>query len=151
MTYAKALSSYPSIKNQEYTAAIPNMNKIPASTSQKSQHEVDESSSDHDNFIGVKRKRNKTKLFVTGIDENVKESQILSFLKRRNVIPTYISSGVASEKILVMPLWVCPKLTRRHHGWRRARKFFKFRASRSSETAFSDIYLFIFVGTIWSI
>ena len=30
MTYAKALSSYPSIKNQEYTAAIPNMNKIPA-------------------------------------------------------------------------------------------------------------------------
>ena len=62
-----------------------------------------------------------------------------------------IASGVASEKILVMPLRVCPKLTRRHHGWRRARKFFKFRASRSSETAFSDMYLFIFVGTIWSI
>ena len=108
MTYAKALSSYPSIKNQEYTAAIPNMNKIPASTSQKSQHEVDESSSDPDDFIGVKRKRNKTtKLFVTGIDENVKESQILSFLKRRNVIPTYISifksqsRGTISSKIHV--------------------------------------------------
>ena len=108
MTYAKALSSYPSIKNQEYTAAIPNMNKIPASTSQKSQHEVDESSSDPDDFTGVKRKRNKTtKLFVTGIDENVKESQILSFLKRRNVIPTYISifksrrRGTISSKIHV--------------------------------------------------
>ena len=61
------------------------------------------------------------------------------------------SSGVASGKISVMPLGVCPKLTRRHHGWRRARKIFKFKASRSSETAFSDMYLFMFVGTIWSI
>ena len=50
----------------------------------------------------------------------------------------FIDSGVASEKILVMPLGVCGK-------------FFKFRPSRSSETAFSDMYLFIFVGTIWSI
>ena len=108
MAYAKALSSYAPIKNQEYMAAIPSMNKIPASTSQKSQHEVDESSGDPDDFIGVKRKRNKTtKLFVTGIDENVKESQILSFLKRRNVIPTYISifksrrRGTISSKIHV--------------------------------------------------
>ena len=65
---------------------------------------------------------------------------------------TTVTSGVASEKLLVMPYGMCPKLTRRHHGWRRARKFSKFRApTRSSETAFSDIYLFMFVGTIWSI
>ena len=35
-------------------------------------------------------------------------------------------SGVACEKILVMPLGVCPKLTRRHYDWRQGKKFFKF-------------------------
>ena len=81
---------------------------IPASTSQKSQYEADVLSSDPDGFIGVKRARNKTtKFFITGIDENVKESQILSFLKQRNIIPTYISifksrrRGTISSKIHV--------------------------------------------------
>ena len=35
MTYANAVSSYPSTKNQEYMDAIPKMNKIPTSTLQK--------------------------------------------------------------------------------------------------------------------
>ena len=107
MSYANAVSSYPSTKNQEYMAAIPKMNKTPISSFHKSQHE-DESSSDPDGFIGVKRKRSKTrKFFVTGIDENVKESQILSVLNQRNVFPTYISifksrrKGTISSKIHV--------------------------------------------------
>ena len=58
--------------------------------------------------IYVKRNRSKTKkFFVTGIDENVKECQILSFLNKRNIIPTYISifksrrRGTISSKIHV--------------------------------------------------
>ena len=54
MTYANAVSSYPSTRNQEYMVAIPKMNKITTSTSQKSQYEVDESSIDPDGFIRVK-------------------------------------------------------------------------------------------------
>ena len=39
-----------------------------------------------DEFIGVERKRNKTKqLFLTGIAENVKEYQIQSYLQDRDV------------------------------------------------------------------
>ena len=46
--------------------------------------------SDADGFIGVKRIRNKTKkFFLSGIDESVKEAQILSYLERRNIRPTY--------------------------------------------------------------
>ena len=42
-----------------------------------------------DGFIGVERKRNKTKqLFLTGIAENVKENQIQSYLIDRDVTPT---------------------------------------------------------------
>ena len=95
MTYANAVSSYPSTKNQEYMAAIPKMNKITTSISQKSQHEVDESSIDPDGFIRVKanevkqanfRDRNRRKCDVkpnsifseTGVD--------LGFFKRQSKI-----------------------------------------------------------------
>ena len=69
------------------------MNKIPASTSQKPQHKVDALSGDPGGLFGVERKRNRTtKFFIAEIDENVKTSQILSFLKQRNVYPKlYIS------------------------------------------------------------
>ncbi len=45
-----------------------------------------------DGFIGIQRKRGKTKkLFVTGIAESLNKSQILSYLNERNIFPTYIS------------------------------------------------------------
>lgn len=107
MTYANVVASSPSLKNCEQMT-IPKTNQIPATTPQNLQCESYELSSDPDGFIGVKRNRNKTKKFlVTGIDENVKESQILSFLKQRNITPTYISifksrrRGTISSKIHV--------------------------------------------------
>ena len=107
MTYAKVAASSLVSKNRE-SMAMPKTNKIPTSSPQNSQCEIDELSSDLDGFIGVKRNRSKTKKFlVTGIDENVKESQILSFLNKRNIIPTYISifksrrRGTISSKIHV--------------------------------------------------
>ena len=107
MTYAKVAASSPVSKNRE-SMAMPKTNKIPTSSPQNSQCEIDELSSDLDGFIGVKRNRSKTKKFlVTGIDENVKERQILSFLNKRNIIPTYISifksrrRGTISSKIHV--------------------------------------------------
>ena len=49
-------------------------------------------SCDPDGFIGVERKRRKTKkFFLTGLAENVNENQILSYLNKKNIIPTYIS------------------------------------------------------------
>jgi hypothetical protein len=65
-------------------------------------------SCDPDGFIGVERNRRKTKkFFLTGIAENVNENQILSYLNKKNIIPTYISifpsrrRGVLSSKIHV--------------------------------------------------
>lgn len=91
MTYANLAASSPSLKNCEQMT-VPKTNQIPATTKQNLQCEGYELSSGPDGFIGVKRNRNKTKkFFVTGIDENVKESQILSFLKQRNITLIYIS------------------------------------------------------------
>lgn len=60
--------------------------------SQKSPRKTKKTSSDSDGFIGVERKRRKTrKFFLTGIAENVNENQILSYLNDRNIVPTYIS------------------------------------------------------------
>ncbi len=107
MTYAKVAAYSPIPQNRE-SVTMPKTNKIPTSSPQNSQREIDESPSDLDGFIGVDRNRSKTKKFlVTGIDENVKESQILSFLNKRNIIPTYISifksrrRGTISSKIHV--------------------------------------------------
>jgi hypothetical protein len=53
---------------------------------------VSEAGQSPDDFIGVQRKRGKTKkLFVTGIAERLNENQILSYLNQRNIFPTYIS------------------------------------------------------------
>ena len=59
MTYAKVAASSPVSKNRE-SMAMPKTNKIPTSSPQNSQREIDELSSDLDGFIGVKRNRSKT-------------------------------------------------------------------------------------------
>ena len=61
-----------------------------------------------DGFIGVDRKRQRhKKFFLSGIAENVKESQIYSYLSQRGIIPSVISifkskrRGTISAKIHV--------------------------------------------------
>jgi hypothetical protein len=63
MTYAKVAGSSPVSKNRE-SMAMPKTNKIPTSSPQNSQREIDELSNDLDGFIGVKRNRSKTKKFL---------------------------------------------------------------------------------------
>jgi hypothetical protein len=52
----------------------------------------------------------------------------------------WVTQGVGSLLNLVGPT-----PTRRYHGWRRARKFWKFRVSRSLEMAFSESSFLVFV------
>jgi hypothetical protein len=52
-----------------------------------------------DGFIGVKRKRNGIKkFFLSGIAENVKDQDILCYLEKRKVIPTYLSLFKSKRK-----------------------------------------------------
>ena len=45
-----------------------------------------------DGFIGVDRKHKRVeKLFISGIADNVKPNQVLTYLKQRGVVPTYMS------------------------------------------------------------
>jgi hypothetical protein len=82
-TYAEATKSFPVLNNDK-------CNNKPEDKSQDSQSE--EPPSVPEEFIGVERKRKKTKKFLlTGISKNVKDHHILSYLERRNIIPTYIS------------------------------------------------------------
>ena len=74
--------------------------------SQKLSCKTKEMSSDPDGFIGVERKRRKTeKFFLTGMAKKVNKNQILSYLNKKNIIPTYIyifpsrRRGVLSSKI----------------------------------------------------
>ena len=59
-----------------------------------------------DGFVGVERRRNRTKrIFLTGIASSVNEKHIQSYLESRNINPTYISvfpskrKGTASAKV----------------------------------------------------
>ena len=97
LTYADIVSSCETVTSNKHK-----------SISQKSSCKTKEMSCDPDGFIGVERKRRKTKkFFLTGIAENVNENQILSYLNKKNIIPTYISifpsrrRGVLSSKIHV--------------------------------------------------
>jgi hypothetical protein len=61
---------------------------------------------ENDGFVGVERRRKRyKKFFLSGIAYNVKESQIQSYLIKRNITPTYVSifrsrrKGTLSEKI----------------------------------------------------
>ncbi len=55
-------------------------------------NQLAQKNTDTDGFIGVDRNRKKTKkFFLSGIHDSVKESQIFSYLEKRDIIPTYIS------------------------------------------------------------
>jgi hypothetical protein len=50
-------------------------------------------------FIGVERKNKKVeKLFISGIADNVKPNQVLTYLKQRGVVPTFISMFASKRK-----------------------------------------------------
>ena len=52
-----------------------------------------------DGFIAVERKRNKSKkFFISGIAENVTQTQIVSYLEQRSITPTYISVFASHRK-----------------------------------------------------
>ena len=83
-------------------------NNIPAAW------KMNERIDDSDGFIGVKRKRNRIKkFFLSGIAENVNDQDILCYLEKRKVIPTYLSlfkskrKGSISAKLHVQAN-VCP-------------------------------------------
>ncbi len=71
-------------------------------------NQLAQKNTDTDGFIGVDRNRKKTKkFFLSGIHDSVKESQIFSYLEKRDIIPTYISvfrsqqRGTRSAKVHV--------------------------------------------------
>ena len=97
ITYAEAVKSHCQSENKQ----------IQAENNQIKGAELSNSLSS-DGFIGVERKRKRNKsFFLSGIDENVKECQIYSYMTERNVVPIKISmfqskrKGTASAKILV--------------------------------------------------
>lgn len=88
-TYAEKTANQPATKKIHQD---PTKNNLSKKSEHTSQSVVSEAGQSPDDFIGVQRKRGKTKkLFVTGIAESVSESQILSYLNQRNIFPTYIS------------------------------------------------------------
>ncbi len=107
LIYAKVVASQPALDNTGEITKKSNPSKKSNDTEQDQQQKTSESSNDiDDGFIGVERKRNKTRqLFLTGIAENVKEEQIQSYLKNRNINPTRITifqsrrKGTISAKV----------------------------------------------------
>ncbi len=101
-TFAEVVTSSPAFNTRNA------LEKSPTNKSQNNFQPIinDPSSDSADGFIGVDRRRNRVKKFLlSGIAENVKECQIVSYLKQRNITPTYISvfpskrKGTTSAKI----------------------------------------------------
>ena len=96
-TYAEAVKSHCTLKNKQIDV-------------ENNQIKADKlaNSLSSDGFIGVERKRKRNKsFFLSGIDENVKECQIYSYMAERKVTPFKIlmfqskRKGTASAKIIV--------------------------------------------------
>ena len=111
-SYAKIVASG---SNVTYSEKIVDKNKSIGQnqTPEVSKTKVAKSSCDSDGFVGVVRNRTRTKkYFVSGIAENVNENHILSYLREREITPTYISifrskrRGSLSAKINI-PKAVC--------------------------------------------
>ena len=111
-SYAKIVASD---SNGTYSEKIVDKNKSIGQNQipEVSKTKVAKSSCDSDGFVGVVRNRTRTKKYVvSGIAENVNENHILSYLREREIIPTYISSfrskrrGSLSAKISI-PKAVC--------------------------------------------
>ena len=111
-SYAKIVASDSSVTYSEKTVDK-NKSVGQNQTPEVSKTKVAKSSCDSDGFVGVIRNRTRTKkYFVSGIAENVNENHILSYLREREIIPTYISifrskrRGSFSAKINI-PKAVC--------------------------------------------
>ena len=90
-SYAKIVASD---SNATYSEKIVDKNKLTGQnqTPEVSKTKVAKSSCDSDGFLGVVRNCTRTKkYFVSGIAENVNKNHILSYLREREIIPTYIS------------------------------------------------------------
>ena len=96
LTYAKFIASKPTMNsaNEKENAAKPQQkNNTPNNNSEISAN----------GFVGVKRRRNRTKrLFLSRIACGVNEKHIQSFLERRNTNPTYISVFPSKRKGTVL-------------------------------------------------
>ena len=107
--------------NVTYSKKTVNKNKSVEQnqTPEVSKTKVAKSSCDFDGFVGVVRNRTRTKkYFVSGIAKNVNENPILSYLREREITPTYISifrskrRGSLSVKINI-PKAVCSLVERK--------------------------------------
>ena len=103
-TYAQVVKSIKNLKSNEEPSTFDKSENT-------SQNHLPQRGIDTDGFIGVDRRRKRTKkFFISGIHESVKESQILSYLEQRNITPTHISlfrsqrRGTRSAKIHIPSL-----------------------------------------------
>ena len=103
-TYAQVVKSIKNLKCNEEPSTFDKSENT-------SQNHLPQGGIDADGFIGVDRRRKRTKkFFISGIHESVKESQILSYLEQRNITPTHISlfrsqrRGTRSAKIHIPSL-----------------------------------------------
>ena len=103
-TYAQVVKSIKNLKSNEEPSTFDKSENT-------SQNHLLQRGIDADGFIGVDRRRKRTKkFFISGIHERVKESQILSYLEQRNITPTHISlfqsqrRGTRSAKIHIPSL-----------------------------------------------
>ena len=108
LTYAKVVALKPALNNAiEINENVSNETPGNFSNSQQKNSEINNNSGiSAEFFVGVERRRNKTKrLFLSGIASNVNENNIQSYLKWRCINPTYISvlprrrKGSASAKM----------------------------------------------------
>ena len=111
-SYAKIVASDSNVTYSEKTVDK-NKSIKQNQTPEVSITKVAKSSCDSDGFVGVVRNRTRTKkYFVSGIAENVNENHILSYLREREITPTYISifrskrQGSLSAKVNI-PKAVC--------------------------------------------
>jgi hypothetical protein len=103
-TYAEAVEHQPASSSMSKRSEAWNKKATDESKTEPASYE----------FIGVERRRNKIKsFFLAGIAENVTESQVFSYLKKRNVTPTHVRifqsrrKGTLSAKINI-PSKDCP-------------------------------------------
>ena len=97
LTYAKVVASKPALNSTNENALKPQ---------QKNNSTNGSSEISADGFVGVERRRNRTKrIFLSGIASSVNKKHIQSYLERRNINPTYISvfpskrKGTVSAKV----------------------------------------------------
>ena len=90
LTYAKVAASKPALNSTDENTLKPQQKNNP--TNENSEISAD-------GFVGVERRRNRTKrIFLSGIASSVNKKHIQSYLERRNINPTYISVFPSKRK-----------------------------------------------------